>query len=34
MFKAGINIDRDRLELLFEVMAEDLSVEGEPREDD
>jgi len=34
MLKAGINIDRDRLELLFEVMAEDLSVEGESREDD
>jgi len=34
MLNAGINIDRDRLDLLFEVMAEDLSVEGEPREDD
>lgn len=35
MYKAGINIDRDRLEQLFDVMADDLSVEGEqPREDE
>lgn len=32
MYKAGINVDRDRLEQLFEVMADDFSVEGESRE--
>jgi hypothetical protein len=32
MYKAGINVDRDRLEQLFEVMADDFSVDEGSRE--